>query len=267
MEIKEFIQTKWGSTDPERFPGPQPVSIERKHFKLLTKNRYLVCEKTDGTRHFLISFMLGEKKVCALVDRLFSYTMYSNLTIPKDTLLDGELIGNTFIIHDAVCVGGRDLKKRNLLERLDAAHTMIKKIIPVPHLTICVKRMEHISNISRIRQDDTTDGLIFTPIDEPIRMGTHLTLFKWKPLEKITIDFWVSKTKEYYIQDQLICGPMNIDQTECIAECCFRNGVWELVKIRKDKIHPNNKRTYEKTMRNIVENIQISEFCSLVPLN
>lgn len=266
MEIKDFIRSKWGSTDPERFPGPQPVSIERKHFKLLTRNRYLVCEKTDGTRHFLISFMIGNKKVCALVDRLFSYTLYNGITVPKDTLLDGELLGDTFIVHDAVCIGGKDLKKMNLLERLDAARDMIRKVVPVTHLTIYLKKMVPLSEIRQVRQDYTTDGLIFTPIDEPIRMGTHLTLFKWKPLEKITIDFWVTKQRDFYIQDQYICGPMKINQTECIAECCYRDGHWELVKIRKDKIHPNNKRTYERTMRNIEENIKIKEFCSLVPL-
>jgi len=37
------------------------------------------------------------------------------------------------------------------------------------------------------------DGLIFTPINEPIRIGTHETMFKWKPRNKNTIDFLVKK--------------------------------------------------------------------------
>jgi len=35
------------------------------------------------------------------------------------------------------------------------------------------------------------DGLVFTPVHEPIRIGTHETLFKWKEKDHNTIDFLV----------------------------------------------------------------------------
>ena len=37
------------------------------------------------------------------------------------------------------------------------------------------------------------DGLVFTPVYDPIRLGTHETMFKWKPLEKNTVDFLMKR--------------------------------------------------------------------------
>ena len=44
-----FMESIWG-TKKGIFPGCQPISIERQHFGILSKNDYVVCEKTDGTR-------------------------------------------------------------------------------------------------------------------------------------------------------------------------------------------------------------------------
>ena len=265
-DIKKFIQDKWGSTNIERFPGPQPVSIERKHIPLLSRNRYLVCEKTDGTRKFLVCFTDSEnRKICALVNRSFDYELYP-LTIPRDTLLDGEFLDDTFIIHDAVCIKGEDLRQKNLIERLEKAHAVTKSILPTTKLRVVCKNMIPYSEMSKLVLDDTkTDGVIFTPIDEPIRMGTHRTLFKWKPREKITVDFLL-KNGNFCIQYdlKLVCVqkyPEHCEKTG-IYECSYDGDIWEPILQRTDKSHPNNKRTYERTLVNIKENIK---FCELVP--
>ena len=91
-EMKTYIQQSWESDDSERFPGPQPVSIERRHFPLLKKQPYMVCEKTDGTRYMLVCFASSDgNKVCAITDRAFR-AFYLSLTIPRQTILDGELV-------------------------------------------------------------------------------------------------------------------------------------------------------------------------------
>ena len=64
--VIDFIHTKWGSKD--YFPGPQPISIERKHFPILKGGDYLVCEKTDGERHMMIALMYEGKKKCLFVN-------------------------------------------------------------------------------------------------------------------------------------------------------------------------------------------------------
>lgn len=261
-QMKEFIKTKFGSNNIDRFPGPQPVSIEKKHIPLLSKNRYLVCEKTDGVRHLLVCFTDAEnRKLCALVNRSFDFTLFP-LTCPRDTLLDGELLGNTFIIHDAVCIQGEDLREKNLLERLSKAKALAKAILPIPKLKVVCKTMIPYADLKNLKLGEKTDGVIFTPIDEPIRMGTHRTLFKWKPRDRITIDFYL-KNGNFYIQHETKMMvvqkyPEHTDK-EGIYECEFDGDIWEPIMKRTDKSHPNNKRTYERTLVNIKENIQLCD--------
>lgn len=265
-DLKKFIATKWESSNADRFPGPQPVSIEKIHIPLLSKNRYFVCEKTDGVRHFLVCFTdsLG-RKICALVNRSFDYELYP-LTLPRDTLLDGELIGNEYIIHDAVCIKGEDVRQKNLIERLAYARAVVKSILPIQKLKVKCKNMLEYKDMSQLVLDEkTTDGVIFTPVDEPVRMGTHRTLFKWKPRERITIDFYL-KNGNFCIQHEtkllIVQKYPEHKEKEGIYECSFDGDIWEPILKRTDKSHPNNKRTYERTLVNIRENIK---FCELVP--
>ncbi len=260
-DIKKFIQEKWNSTNINRFPGPQPISIERRHIRLLSEKRYFVCEKTDGVRHFLVCFTDSQnRKICALVDRSFRYTLYS-LTVPRDTLLDGELIDDKFIVHDAVCIQGEDLRSKNLDERLSKVRALVKIIVPSKIRVTC-KNMIPFCEINNFTMGDKTDGCIFTPVDEPIRMGTHRTMFKWKPFDAITIDFLVTKDGQFCVQHE---GKLIVIQKgECkytgIVECAFKDERWIPIKPREDKSHPNNKLTYERTLVNIRENIQFDEF-------
>jgi hypothetical protein len=264
-EIKNFIKVKWDSSDVERFPGPQPISIERKHIHLLSKNPYLVCEKTDGVRNFLVCFTDSQnRKICALVNRSFDYVLFP-LTLPRDTLLDGELLGNEYIIHDAVCIQGEDLRQKSLTERLAKAHSVTKSILPIPKLRVRCKNMIPYSEIRDLTLGEHTDGVIFTPVNEPVRMGTHRTLFKWKPLDRITVDFAV-RDEKFCIQHEgkflSVQDCSDEEENGAIYECFYdENLVWRPIKKRTDKSHPNNKRTYERTLVNIKENIK---FCDLV---
>jgi hypothetical protein len=69
QHLVHFLHTTWNSSNKNYFPGPQPISIERKHFGILNRNTYVVCEKTDGIRHALLAVMYEDKKMCVLVDR------------------------------------------------------------------------------------------------------------------------------------------------------------------------------------------------------
>lgn len=273
MSVKDFISRAWKSLDAEKFPGPQPVSIERRHFPLLKKQPYVVCEKTDGVRHLLASFSEG----VFLVNRAF-HTEKVALRIPKDTLLDGELIqlknGKlAFIVHDAVMVKNEDVSNLSLTQRLDKATRLARTIIKTASapFEIRIKTMRPLGS-SVPEMDYETDGLVFTPVNEPIRMGTHETMFKWKPRERITIDFELRNGVELFVQDRGI--PYKeaelFSQNErkdlpsgTIVECGYGSLGWFVEKVRTDKTHPNNRRTYFRTIINIRENIQLSEFENL----
>jgi len=269
--MKQFISQAWGSSDPDRFPGAQPVSIERKHFETLKSKPYLVCEKNDGIRNMLVSY----GGVSIFVDRMFNVTETS-LVIPTNTILDGEMMENEYLVYDAVVIRGENVMNLPLTERLARA----KKICPLAtkkNVRVKVKTMVPLDRISEIQLGPTTDGLIFTPVDEPVRMGTHETCFKWKPRSHITIDFLVRASA--YVDGRPVYGlflqneesvipliasnAMGKDPKEFdgkIVECVYGKAGWSIIKIRSDKNYPNNRRTYLRTLVNIKENIQFEDF-------
>jgi hypothetical protein len=277
--VKAYIQQSWESPDGERFPGPQPVSIERRHFVEFRKRKYLVCEKTDGVRHMLVSCEHEGKRVTVLVNRAFAMTPVSTM-IPRGTILDGELVElkaggkPVFLIYDAVIVKGLDVRHEPLDRRLDAARGLLKSVIRSTKdpFEIRVKTMIPLCDFATLPPLDSfpweTDGLVFTPVPDPIRMGTHETLFKWKPRDRITIDFSVRNGHELFVQDrgteykeaELHLHNRVTAPDGSILECGYGDQGWFVEKIRTDKTYPNNRRTYFRTLVNLRENIQQTEF-------
>jgi len=271
--LLRFIQDSWKEGDSTRFPGPQPVSIERRHFPLLHKQPYFVCEKTDGVRHLLASTEEGT----FLVNRAFAVEQVK-IKVPKDTLLDGELVRTRssktlFIVHDAVRVKGEDLTQKPLTDRLEAARKAIKAIIKTAQApfeirvkTMCRWGLDTLAPLDSFEYE--TDGLVLTPINEPIRVGTHETMFKWKPRERITIDFVIRNGRELWVQDRGVYykeSDLNLQNARqdladgTIVECGYGDLGWFVEKVRTDKTHANNRRTFFRTLINLREDIKLEE--------
>lgn len=277
MDLKVFLQKAWGSASTN-FPGPQPVSIERRHFSLLRAQPYYVCEKTDGVRHVLISTADG----VFLVNRAFEISPLK-LRVPKDTVLDGELVQlkngrQAFVVHDAIQIKGENVRNATLEMRLEKARAVVRAIIKTASAPceIRVKSMWRLGDaIPDLNSFDyETDGLVFTPIEEPIRTGTHETMFKWKPRERITVDFELRHGCDLYIQEkgdlskeaELHLHNKRPDLPDgTIVECGYGELGWFVEKVRTDKTYPNNRRTFQRTIVNLREAISLQEFTGTTP--
>jgi hypothetical protein len=267
---KEFIHAVWKSKDVNTFPGPHPVSIERKHLPILKQNVYVVCEKTDGIRFMLVCFVFEGKKIALFVNRAFQMKQIGGLCIPRNTIVEGEMVDDKlFMIYDGNMVNGVDIQNLPYTERLRSIEPITKG--PSVKIKLHMKTVWPISSIVELETRKfpyKTDGYVFTPEYEPVRMETHETMFKWKPLDRITVDFKVMKVHErigLYVKDRgsytfIQDFPHREDLLGKIVECSYSRDYWNFIKVRNDKPEPNNRRTYYRTLVNIKENIQLSEF-------
>jgi len=257
----------------------------------------VVSPKADGERFLLV--VLGDRSV--LINRAFEETDIKfrfKKNAFEGTILDVEKIGNRILVFDAYQVNGEIIKDNGLDERLERANALVKSILKTSKdpLKIEMKPVFERNDIEQAMKTNfgyETDGLIFTPKDEPARVGTHETMFKWKPLEKNTVDFQVVPSTrmhdcrqemiygyDLYVQEhgKKICEArvpqdlvephwrpiMDAGKDHClILECEYIQGdvnFWRPIGIRRDKMMPNARRTFQRTLVNIEEDIQWKEF-------
>jgi len=301
--VVAYIHAAWGSKD--YFPGPQPISIEHKHFPILKGGDYMVCEKTDGERHMMIAFMYEGVKKCVFVNRafnMFEVPLRLAKSAHDGTILDGELYENTLMVYDALLVNGHSIWNMNLLERLEMTQRVLKPVIYMKSdmYRLKLKTFHHMKDFANFMDvylptvKQVIDGLVFTPVNEPVRIGTHETMFKWKPREKNTVDFlmkrepsretpgfkagtpawrlYVQEKGKMFFESEIPFNRMEDEpwfEDGAIVECKYITWEepmwWKPIKRRIDKTHPNNRRTFYRTIVNIKENIQMKEFLDCRP--
>lgn len=285
-----YMESMWGVN--RRFPGCQPISIEYKHFDILKKNDYVVCEKTDGTRFMMLAFMFGNEKKCVFVNRaldMFSCDLNFRRQIYDGTILEGELYEDMFMIYDCLVNSGRIVGHENFVIRLENCEQVCKKLLALKQdvIKLRVKMFHLMSDYETFLNEylptvtQTIDGLIFTPVYCPIKIGTHEEMFKWKPKDKNTIDFqmkfvdgvwrlYVQEKGELIFESVIPKGRMNEPwfYENAIVECQYMTDDipmwWKPIKLRTDKTHPNNRRTFYRTLVNIKEDIKITDFLKCV---
>lgn len=222
VEVKKRVVACWTSVkDPNNFPGPQPVSLERKEMIKLTKFPYAVCEKTDGMRYFLYALTFNEVKFTVIIDRAFRiYEVvgaWSCISVYDGTLLDGEIVKEnngtfTYYPHDCILRGGINYGQEGFRKRYEHSReiaVMWRKLDTSP-FDITFKKVLNLKNIKSLLENTekthAVDGLIFTPIGLPVQTGTQHSLIKWKTADKHTFDFEVEKKGqrvELYIFDKM----------------------------------------------------------------
>jgi mRNA guanylyltransferase len=205
----------------DQFPGAQPVAIERKDLNL--KEKYMVCEKSDGLRAVLMTIYLNKKPMCFMINRLneIYFTEFSfKKEVYEGSIFDGEIIQTksgswNYLIHDCMAYNGVSFMNKShrlryacgidlIVKRYNHKDTdclSIKTKIFYVYGPGIAKTWEHIKNTT----ENKIDGLILTPVDHPIQFGRDYKLLKWK--ETNTIDFLVKivskKINLYYFKKAL----------------------------------------------------------------
>jgi hypothetical protein len=226
LKEKVFIECEslFGmSLKRDNFPGPQPVTVEKKDLPI--KEKYMVCEKSDGTRAVLLLLQINNKPMCFLINRKNEF-YFVDLSFKKEvfegSIFDGELVkpkkeGSSwnYLIHDCMAYNGTSfldlshrlryacvidliVKRYNNREN-DCVNVKTKLFYDYgPKIS---KTWEHIQKTT----ENEIDGLILTPVDRPIVFKRDPFLLKWKEIH--TIDFLVKivskKLNLYYYKKAL----------------------------------------------------------------
>ena len=125
-----------------RFPGSQPVSLDRSNLEHIKDDSYLVSLKSDGIRYLLFLTTCGDSPIAVMVDRalnIFEVEIWANESFfLKDTLFDGELVWEhrsasptlLYLIFDVVVLRGEFCNAMSYSDRLMFIHKYILTIAP-----------------------------------------------------------------------------------------------------------------------------------------
>ena len=276
-----------------RFPGPLPVSLERADLYKLKEQEYVACEKTDGARFALVCLVYGGLKIVVLVGRNGSVALFPLKHVPRamfqGTVLDGELAIDkstgafAFVIFDAVVVSGVSVGHATLCERLRAVKAALTHYRPDPadpaglvvksYVSMRVPMLVK-SHLDASAQRFDVDGVIFTPMNEPVVYGRHRGLFKLKT--KHTVDFVLDgrgnlSVYDKHRRDHVVVGALAACTDDRVAinrpvvECAHTGGgdpsvtTWTLVTAREDKTTANDMETFQRTMLNMRESLSLDD--------
>ena len=286
--VKQMMELGLDDHKIPRLPGPNPVSIERKDFEKLKTKKYVIAEKTDGVRFIMMFTRLFGFKVCTIIDRSMAAYLVPLKAIPRvlfqGTIFDGELTVDKhgrkcFILFDAVVVSGVTVSQLDLGSRIVAMRRGLKdfKVHSNDPVELRMKAWSELSDVNAAKKKIAeannvyhTDGVVCIPKDDPVIYGRNFDFFKLKPHGTHTVDFIVMDNNGTIgIYDPRIKRDVAIGTVDCtyqqgvVVECEIVNNVWNVVCVRTDKKQSNDLLTYEKTMLNIRENIQLHELFDL----
>ena len=190
-------------------PAPNPVSFVPHHKNILLKEKYGVSEKTDGTRMcFFMCLDSQDNPINVFINR--NCEMYSvRCAVQKEyycnigTLLDGEIVDGKYIVFDVVAFKGKSMMDEPLyLNRLalakecvvDASYPRTEKaalaeakkgsiVFLKPCINLQIKHIYPLNFITSVLEEVTghpSDGVIFTPLEQPIQLELHEGMIKWK---------------------------------------------------------------------------------------
>lgn len=247
-ETKKVLMEYYKLAHKKKFIGVQPETISLG--KLQKNIDYAITKKLDGKRALLISF---EKNIYIITSTFEVKKLPYATSSGEKFIMDGEYFNGSFYIFD-LCTSSLFLPKR--LEEISHLLTTFIQVTETS-CTITMKKYyfgDLYNNFSKMIADidyDVYDGLVIVKTKAIYNGSSPL---KWKPLNRLTIDFQIQKSDNTV--SFLVCSEEgltefannNVDDRilkyycdNSIVECYWdsEKEVFIPVRHRPDKTKPN----------------------------
>ncbi|KAJ6227268.1 mRNA-capping enzyme [Anaeramoeba flamelloides] len=203
-----------------------------------------------------------------------------------------------FLVYDLMYFQEKSYLQRKLNDRLGAAYHLIglrkqnlsQDEIDAEPFEVRFKNMYDLKYTRWMLKEHSvkheTDGIIFTPINEPYIPSDMRPILKWKPPHLNTVDFWI---REFSGSDKVTAGlsvmtsgrekevaKIKFDSPEekrkylnKVAECSFdlETKIWKALRLRIDKNHSNGLSTYRSIMKSIYDHIREEDLLNFISSN
>jgi hypothetical protein len=232
------------------------------------EHAYVVCEKSDGVRMLLVTNPDG----IFLVDRTRAVTRHSWLppSTSSTTVLDGELVGDEYMVFDGLVVDDDHVGSLPLVSRLERIAAFIHTTTPLSTLTLVLKKFYSLCDIRQAVGDSRrTDGIVLTPCSAPYGCSNALPIFKWKYLASIDV---LCRGDTLCVNDDAGASIPILSTTALSSSCTNgsiveiyfspEQGTWHVLRTRSDRTRPNHVRTLVSTLTSMAEHITIDELAT-----
>jgi hypothetical protein len=234
---------------------------------------------------FLLFSFVGDADYVVMVNRAGDMTCAS-VRAPLDahsgTLLDGELVCHangrrTLLVFDALSVNGYLLTDKPQSERVAMATKLVDSLhVLDAQLTVKMKRWfvlgrVDLASLASSVGNLATDGVILVPEHgNTLHPGRQRDHYKWKPEHTIDLmwregKFWMERAgvpepAEFVNRADLTTHDLP-DHTVVEVRLHAVDGQWiaTVVRLRPDKLSPNDVHVVNLTLQNITENIRLHE--------
>ena len=262
------------------FGGPQPVALRRQALPLL-RTGYACSWKADGVRLLVAVLPFGtfglnrRMEVRYLGDALRGLPVAVRHT-SCPLVFDGELVMTqlrpVLWVYDLMAACGQQLAALPLRTRTRECARLVRELrrasprAGASTLRIARKHWWSASSARAVLADPRNahcDGLVFTPWGAPFVTGTDPVTFKWKALDRITVDFAISEADALLLLDGLPADPgealLNPHERwrGSVVECawCYERGGWVALHARPDKPRANARTTFIDSVLAIAERV------------
>ena len=264
----------------DTFGGPQPVALRREALPQLRAG-YAVSWKADGVRLLVAVLPFGtfglnrRMEVRYLGDALRSLPAAARrATCPL--VFDAELVMTplrpVLWVYDIMAACGTRLAARPFRARMHECARVVRELrhaspaADASTLRVARKHWWPASTARAVLADPRNaqcDGLVFTRWDAPFVSGLDIYTFKWKHVDRVTVDFAVTETDALLLMDGRPpdAGEALLNPHErwrgSVVECawCYERAGWLALHARPDKPRGNSRTTYDDTKLAIAERV------------